>query len=272
VKYIHRKLQKRYDDSYDNWDERSALHHWALVCGASAMDGYLFNFVLDEMRLHHKQTPSDVAAWQQTLCHLISFMLRHGMPMERLNPRPGFHEEKKQARNSEEALLAALNSCAQTNESISNIEWLAPDSFGNWILTLQKQRTGGDNLLASSCLSYLNLQHCILNVKDFYRANFVKANLAGARLFYANLIMANLAGANLERAYLRWANLAGANLAGANLAGANLAGAHLEGAHLEGANLAGANLAGARLEGANLKGTILEGKVPIGSNEEVELE
>jgi len=36
------------------------------------MDEYLFNFVLDEMRLHHQQNPADVAAWQQTLCNLIN--------------------------------------------------------------------------------------------------------------------------------------------------------------------------------------------------------
>ena len=296
VKYIHRKLQKRYDDSYDNWDERAALHRWALVCGASAMDEYLFNFVLDEMRLHHKQTPSDVAAWQQTLCHLISFMLRHGMPMERLNPRPDFHEENKQARNAEETLLAALNACARLTEELSEIAWPSRDSFGTWISRLQGQRIGPD-VFCLNRLGFLQLQGCLLYFKDFYSANLERANLESASLPWANLEWArleeasleeaNLAKANLGGAHLERANLRGANLRWANLEGANLAGAHLEGAHLEGANLGGArlegarlegahlekaNLTGANLEGAKLKGTILEGKVPIGSNEEAELE
>ncbi|WP_052128421.1 hypothetical protein [Neosynechococcus sphagnicola] len=51
VQYIHRRLENRYKDSYEDWDERRALHRWALVCGASAMDEYLFKFVLDEIRL-----------------------------------------------------------------------------------------------------------------------------------------------------------------------------------------------------------------------------
>ena len=253
VQYIHRRLQDRYNDSYDNWDERSALHRWALVCGASAMDEYLFKFVLDEIHLHHQQNPDDVVDWQQTLCSLISFVIKHGMPMERLNPRPSFHKEKEQARNSEEALLAVLNSCARTNESISTIECLAEDSFGNWFLTLQKQRTSGDNVLALSCLSYLNLRNSTLMIKDFYDANFFKAYLEGANLAGSHLEVAILEKAILTEADLRWANLEGANLEEANLEGANLAGANLEGANLEGANLSKANL-----EGANLIGTILE--------------
>jgi len=281
VQYIHRKLQDRDNDSYDNWDERSALHRWALVCGASAMDGYLFNFVLDEMRLHHKQTPSDVAAWQQTLCHLISFMLRHGMPMERLNPRPNFHEENKQARNAEETLLAVLNVCARLTEKLSKIAWPSRDSFGTWISRLQGQRVGLD-MFCLNCLSFLQLQGCLLCFNDFYEANLEEANLEGADLERADLEGANLTGAQLGWANLGGANLTGANLEGANLEGANLTEANLEGANLEGASLEraslerasleGASLERASLEGANLKGTILEGKVPIGSNEEAELE
>jgi hypothetical protein len=271
VGYVHRKLKDRYNDSYENWDERTALHRWRLVCGASAMDEYLLNFILDEMRLHHKQTQDDIAAYQQTLCDLISFMLVKGMPMERLIPRLHFHEEKKQARNSEEALLAVLNSCAQVTESISNIEWPAHDSFGNWVLTLQKQRTGTENALALSCFSFLNLQNSILDVKDFYSANFFKANLKGVRLIYSTLIEANLQGANLGEANLGEANLAEANLEGANLEEANLREANLEGANLEWANLKGANLEGANLEGAslinaNLAGANLEGANLGGAN------
>jgi uncharacterized protein YjbI with pentapeptide repeats len=262
VDFIHRKLKDRYNDSYENWDERSALHRWTTVCGASVMDEYLFNFVLDEMRLHHKLNPGDVTAWQLTLCNLISLMLRQGMPMERLAPRLDFDEEKKQARNSEEALLAVLNSCARVNEFISNIEWLAPDSFGNWVLTLQKQRTADDNVLALSCFSYLNLEYCILDMHDFFRANFVKANLKGVHLYYSNLMRAGLVEANLQGAiilgaYLNGANIQRANLEGADLTKANLGRACLAEANLEGAILEEANLYMADLEEANLQGAKL---------------
>lgn len=279
VDFIHRKLKNRYNDSYENWDERSALHRWILVCGASVMDEYLFNFILDEMRLHHMQNPNDVVAWQQTLCDLISFMVQQGMPVERLSPRLSFHEEKKQARNSEEALLAVLNSCARVNKCVSKIKWLAPDSFGNWVLTLKKQRNSHENVLALSCFSYLNLEHCILDMQDFYfadfsyanltgaelydsiliGANFVEANLQGAGMFGANLLKVNMVDANLMDVNLHNANLIGARLQGANLEGAVLARANLEGANLVGANLINANLMGAQLIGANLQGAHLVG-------------
>jgi uncharacterized protein YjbI with pentapeptide repeats len=259
VRHIHDKLKDRFNDSYENWDERSALHRWASVCGASVMNEYLHTFVLDEMRLHHSQNPGYVAAWQQTLCDLISFMLRQGMPMERLNPRLDYHEEKKQARNSEEALLAVLNSCALVNERISNIEWLSLDSFGNWVLSLQKQRTGSDNVLALNCFSYLNLQNCILDAKDFYAANFLKANLTGVRLYFSILVRAVFIEANLQEADLRLANLDGAYLEDANLQRANLRQANLRQANLKSANLKGANLNGANFQGANLQRANLQG-------------
>jgi len=280
VQYIHRKLQDRYNDSYDsyeNWDERSALHRWALVCGPSAIDEYLFNFVLDEVRLHHQQNPSGVAAWQQTLCHLIGFMLRHGMPMERLTPRPDFQIENKQARNAEEALLAVLNACARSTHKLSEIEWPSPESFGTWISRLQGQRVDVNEFCLNR-LSFLQLQSCLLFLKDFFAANLQGANLQGAGLFGANLHMANLQGANLRganleeadlrRANLEEANLQGVNLRKANLERTNLCGANLEGANLEGANLHLANLEGANLEEANFKGTILEGKMPTNLNKE----
>lgn len=270
VRLIHRKLEERKNDPDDGWDEKEALKRWAIVCGASVMDNYIFRFVIDEIRL---QNISDVRNWQQTLCHLIGFMLRHGMPMERLSPRLDFKEENRQARNAEEALLAVLNACARMTQQVSEIKWHSPEVFGAWISRLQGQRVSA-NVFCLHCLSFFNLQNCILFFKDFYEANLertyfvlaylVRSNLVGANLERANLERATLAGANLERSYLVGANLERAslewvNLAGANLAGANLAGANLTGANLERANLIGANLEGANLERANLKETILEG-------------
>ncbi|PZV19331.1 MAG: hypothetical protein DCF22_00165 [Leptolyngbya sp.] len=276
VQYIHHRLQNRGKDRYDNWDEHSALYQWALVCGASVMDEYLFNFVLDEMRLHYQQNPGDVAAWQQTLCNLIGFMLWHGMPMERLNPRPDFQTENKQARNAEEALLAVLNTCARLTQELSEIEWSSETSFGSWISRLQGQRVDA-TVFCLKCLSFLPLQNCLLAFKDFVNANLERANLRGAELFGANLEGASLQEANLEGANLQGANLRGAELFRAKLLGANLERANLEGAslteaNLEGASLEGASLEGASLEGANLRGTILEGKVQIASTEEADPE
>ena len=290
VRLIHKKLEARKNDPDEGWDEREALMRWANLCRASAMDEYLFDFVLDEMRLHECL---DVAEWQQTLCHLINFMLRHGMPMERLNPRPDFHQANQRARNAEEALLVVLNACARVTKNISQIEWYSPEAFGTWISRLQGQRVDLDvKVFCLNYLGFLDLQDCILYFKDFYKANLVGANLERANLERANFSRANLKGANFKGANLKRANLKGAilvraiferaifvraNLKGAilirvNLKGASLKGANLERANLRGANLYRANLEGANLEGvrnyesanfkgANLTGTVLEGKV-----------
>ncbi|MEH1785419.1 MAG: pentapeptide repeat-containing protein [Nostoc sp.] len=241
VRLIYKKLKDRQNDPDEGWDERKALKRWAILCGASPMDEYLFKFVADEMLL---QNVSDVENWQQTLWHLIGFMLRHGMPMERLTPRPDFQEENRQARNAEEALLAVLNACARVTEIVSKIQWHTPEAFGIWISRLQGQRiTTNTDVFCLNCLSFLDLQGCVLVFKDIVQANLERANLKGA----------NLEGTNLEGANLVRANLEGTNLEGANLEGTNLEGANLEDANLEDANLARANLAQANLERANLK-------------------
>lgn len=257
VRLIHKKLKDRLDDPDEGWDEREALKRWAILCGASPMDEYLFKFVADEMSL---QNPSDVSNWQQTLCHLIGFMLRHGMPMERLNPRPDFQEENRQARNAEEALLAVLNACARVTKIVSKIQWYTPEAFGIWISRLRGQRPYYyDDVFCLNLLSFLDLHNCIFACQDFLFANLVGAYLVGANLVEANLVEANLEGANLEGANLVVANLVGANLEGANLVRANLEGANLVGAYLVGAYLVGANLVGANLVGAYLVRAYLEG-------------
>lgn len=306
VKYIHRKLADRHKDAYEDWDERRALHRWALLCGATAMDKYLFVFILDEMRLCHQQNPTDVIAWQQTLCQLINLMLKHGMPMERLNPRPDFQTENQQARHAEEALLVVLNSCAQLTKKASKIKEPDIGSFGILISRLQGQRLEPDIPLHFSCLSNLDLSGSILAYRDligadfmwsnlshsnlraaqlgfahFYRATLIRTDLSSAILRHADLARANLEsakllGANLMHAFLNSANLKKANLNIANLQWTNLQRANLQGADLEGANLFNANLRNASLERANLEranlnwanleGANLENAILVGTN------
>ncbi|MBE9116671.1 pentapeptide repeat-containing protein [Lusitaniella coriacea LEGE 07157] len=262
VRTIHYELEERKKNWRKSYDERQALIDWATLCGASAMDEYLFEFVVAEIRL---QDLEEVKGWQKMLCGLIEVMLVNGMPMEGLKERPNFHEEMRQARNAEEALLVVLNACARVTQERSKIQWSAPEAFGAWLSRLRGQRTSWENGLALQCLSFLDLSKSVLLGKDLYQANLEGAKLERANLGGANLGRANLGVANLGRAILAGAILEGANLEGANLEGANLRGAILEGANLAGANLAGANLAGAKLGwanlgGANLEGTILEGK------------
>jgi len=279
------------------WDECDALKHWAQVCGPSPISEFLYKFLMNELRLRKTRS---VQQNQTCFTELFSYVLRHGMPMELL-PVQSFRVARFQSRNSEEALLVALNACARVTERISMIEHPDPTAFGTWFKRIQGQRSGPESVLAARCLSLLNLQHVMIYVADLYGscvrdsnlqrilatfacltqadlegatlqeaklegANLGQANLQGANLEGAILARANLAAANLERAILEGAILARANLAGANLEGAILEGAILEGANLEGAILEGAILEGASLEGANLEGAILEGASLEGAN------
>ncbi|MEQ8996275.1 MAG: pentapeptide repeat-containing protein [Coleofasciculus sp. B1-GNL1-01] len=247
VRYIHRKLEARDDDPYEDWDERRALHRWALVCGSTAMDKYLFEFVLDEMRLHYQVKPEDVANWQDTLCHLIGFMLKHGMPMEKLEPRPNFQEENRQARNAEEALLAVLNSCARLTEKCSEIKWHSEDAFGNWISRLQGQEICSD-VLCPNLLSFLDLRRVNLEGVNLEGVDFEMANLEEA-----NLEEANFRGANLERVNFRNANLEGVNFRRVNLERVDFRGSNLEWVNFEMANLERVNFRNANLEEATFR-------------------
>ncbi|MDY7050196.1 MAG: pentapeptide repeat-containing protein [Microcystis panniformis WG22] len=255
VKQIHRKLQDSEDDYDNDYDPRQALIAWATLCGPRAIDEYLFSFILNQMQL---QSPDEVKQWQKTLGDLIKYLLDKGMPMENLTNRPNFQEEMRQARNAEEALLAVFNACGRVTKEIFPIQWPSPEAFGNWLARLQGQRINYGPMFVLDCLSFLDLQNCLLINRDLYRANLVEANLAGANLAGANLAGANLAGANLYQANMVGANLYEANLYEANLGRANLYGANLGEANLDGAYLAEANLQWAYLDGAYLDGAYLE--------------
>jgi uncharacterized protein YjbI with pentapeptide repeats len=281
VKQIHRKLQDSENDYDNGYYPRQALIAWATLCGPTAIDEYLFSFIVNQMQL---QSRYEVKQWQKTLGDLIEYLLVKGMPMEGLKNRPNFQEEMRQARNAEEALLAVFNACGRVTEEIFPIQWPSPEAFGNWLARLQGQRIDFEPMFVLNCLSFLDLQNCLLIHRDLYRANLERANLEranlyGAYLYGANLERANLKGANLYmanleranlyraylyraylyRAYLERANLERANLYSANLERANLYMANLERANLERANLKRANLYEANLYGAYLAGAYLEG-------------
>jgi hypothetical protein len=244
------------------WDENEALQRWIALCGIKPMDKYLFNFVCDEMRLRDVE---QVHQWQKTLASLIEYLLEQGMPMERITPRLPYHDETRQARHAEEALLATLNACARVTQQLSKIQWPSPSAFGEWVYRIQGQSPSVDRVLFVECLSFLDLHDCQLRVRNFQCANFCGANLENANLedadlMDANLTKANLEGANLNNAYLAGACLEQANLKGATLKASSFYYANLKQTHFEGANLKQADLEGADIEGADFSGAITDGK------------
>ena len=255
---IHKQLKNRDEDPDEGWDEKQALTRWIINCGMSAIDEYLFKFICDEIALYKTEI---VKQWQETLNKLISFMLRQGLPMERINPRPDYQGECRQGRNTEEALLIVVNACARRTKEISKINWQSKFSFGKWLSRLQNHAADDDKIIINQCLNWLDLEGAYLVRANLEGAILVRANLRGAILEGAHLKGAHLVMANLVRVNLKGAILEGAILKGAHLERANLEGANLEGANLEGANLKGSNLDWANLEGANLRGAILEGAI-----------
>ncbi len=301
VRTIHKKLIARKSDPDDGCDEREALQRWVVLCGLTTMDEYLFNFIVDEVRLQHQTSTTEVCEWQKTFCSLIGFMLRHGLPLERLSPRPSYQEEFRQALNAEDSLLAMIGAFQRITQEVSHIVFPTPDAFGILLARLRGQRAGVSNPICFHCLSYLNLSDCNLVLRDLVGANLSvsilsqtnlnaadlrnadlsdsdlsDSNLSGANLSGADLRNADLSGADLSEAYLSKANLNEAYLSEADLTGAylneadlivaNLSGADLSGADLSGADLSGANLSKADLSGADLSGTDLSGADLSGAN------
>jgi uncharacterized protein YjbI with pentapeptide repeats len=249
---LAKELAAREDDPEAGWDERQALVHWAEFAGPTQMDPDLFAFVQREVA---RKDDGVAADWQRCLVRLLGFVCGYDWPMERLVGRVRtFAEQRHQARNAEEALLAALYACAARTGQASEMSWPFATSMGNLLRRLQGQRKGPGNVLALHCLGYLDLLGQSLPLADL-----LDANLEGAILRDADLEGAILRGANLERAILRDADLRGANLERAGLEGANLERANLERAGLEGANLERAILRGAKLQGADLRGARLQG-------------
>jgi uncharacterized protein YjbI with pentapeptide repeats len=252
VRLIHKKLISRKSDPDEGCDEREALHRWVVLCSLTTMDEYLFNFIMDEVRLHYQLSSAEVCEWQQTFCSLIGFMLCHGLPMERLIPRPIYQEEFRQALNAEDSLLAVLGAFQRITQEISNIEFPTLNAFGLLLSRLRGQRTSSVNPLSFHCLSHLNLSGCNLAFRDLHNADLIGANLSGTHLIGANLIGANLSEADLSEANLSGTHLSRANLSRANLSRADLSEANLSEANLSEANLSRAYLSKAYLSKANL--------------------
>nr|VFK54208.1 MAG: Pentapeptide repeat-containing protein [Candidatus Kentron sp. TUN]VFK56313.1 MAG: Pentapeptide repeat-containing protein [Candidatus Kentron sp. TUN] len=220
------------------WDERQALAHWAGICGPTAMDQYLHEFIKREVAL---RPDSEYRDWQRTLCRLIESAANYGMPMERLGLN-SFAEMLRQSRNAEEGLLALHMACGSLTKAVIEIQWRSSTTFGAWFKRLQGQRAGPENTLAHSCLEYLNLAGCVLDFMDLFAARLNGADLRGA----------SLEGAILWNAQCHETNLLGANLVGANLRDADLSKADLSKADLREANFSGADFLYANLADADL--------------------
>lgn len=289
IERIVRELDRRSRSADEGWDEKDALRHWVQICGPSPISSYLHAFLLSEVKLRDSVELSD---WQGCLTNLLGYLLRQGLPMEQLQ-LPSFRDALFQARNAEEALLVALNSCARVTGRVSALVPPDPTAFGAWFRRIQGQRTGPEPSLAARCLSHLDLTGSALDISDFYGADLSHTDLRGAHLNLAcfgraDLSHSRLVGARLFRAFFEDAKLDEAGLAvgqiaekGARRSRRGAAGAPpgdqpdltaakfrravLERADLREANLRRTNLQGADLRGADLRNADLRDAVYSGA-------
>lgn len=266
VQHMQEELDRRENSYHSGWDERDALSHWTNLCGPVAVDGYLISYLRTELKT---SSVSEVERWQLMLSRLVMWVIRNGMPIERLDPRPPYNDEVRQARNAEEALVATLNACALRTERLSEMAWVTSTSLGEQISRLEGQRRGSETPLILTCLSLITMNKCILNHRDLYSADlsksdlseaqFVRANLGKANLYRANLQGANLEGAIFEEADLQWTNLEKAKLTYTKMAKAQLIGSVLKGTIITDVDLREADLSRTDLQGAELRHVDLSG-------------
>jgi uncharacterized protein YjbI with pentapeptide repeats len=279
VKRIDEELKSHHNDPDRGWDERHALADWAELCGATAIDNYLFEFIKNEVA---RSEMDSIKVWQQNFVRLIESAVKHGMPMEKLTLKT-FQQMLQQSRNAEEALLAVHYACAAQTKTVIEIDWGTNLACGEWLKRLQGQRDFSGSKLIFDCLAYLdlsyqqlsfsdfscanlqgvNLQKAMLDLTNLWNTNLRETNLRGASFWMANLREADLQYADLEdaelaEAFLQDANLEGANLRDAYLREADLRRAHLWKAHLQDVDLERADLRGANLGEADLRGAYFE--------------
>ncbi len=195
---------KRREESYESgWDKVDALKYWTELCGKTQIDGYLRNFINNEVASEYKKSEKEVAIWQNRIAELFAQVLRHSMPIERIDPemRKTFKEDVQLAKNAEETLLVTLNACSMKIGKITD-----EDIF--------KASNNENSALLNDWLRWV---HTSISRDSFLHLPLSKINLSEANLSEANLSEANLSGANLNEARLSFANLIGTNLNGVNL-------------------------------------------------------
>ncbi len=275
VEEIHdeRRRNRERGGSYGH-DLEDALRIWAKTCGPSAMDGDVFEFFADEIRIRNEERDC-AESWKETFAELIRYVLREGMPIHNLDEALDYRTEKEWARNAEEALLAVVHACrlalldrvAEDDReaglhAVSVLDDLPESAAGDWIQRLQTPpsehwRSLYRGFLQSVVWESSDLSGSILYGANLQRTNLREAELSGTGLLYGNLERVDLTGADLTEADLRKANLHGADLLGANFQRADLRVTNLREADLQGTDFHGTNLRGANLRGVDLRMTDL---------------
>ena len=239
---IHEERVRNRSNRRRGLSVEDALVRWIEITGPTALDYDLLAFLKREVSL--RLTPEVAEEWRKTFAELFGDQLNHGLPLHR-QQLPTFQEMARQARNAEEALLAAHYCSASAARTRSTIQW--PDQSAIRDLLGRLDQSSGFAGVGRSCLGWLDASNQDLYWAMLNGADLEMAVLKGARFFHANCARAILVGADLEGANLRSAVFLSADLRGASFRNAQLFRATLDGANFEGVDLEGADLGSASL-------------------------
>jgi uncharacterized protein YjbI with pentapeptide repeats len=249
------RISKGRRDNADFYSDQQALADWARLTSSQAISMELLRFLRDDVALHPIEA---VEVWQPTLTSLFNLELRNGFPLAAL-ASDCFREAERRSRNSEEALLAALNACARVTKGRVVVEWPDLISAGDMLHRLRRQRDFLQPTVMLACLEGVTLEGQNLYCQDLFGANLSMADLTRAHMTVAHVNDANLSGVSLQEAQLWSTFFVHTNFSGADLSRADLTHSFLIEANLSDANLSGADLTGADLREADFSGADLSG-------------
>jgi hypothetical protein len=154
-----RAIGEIHDDRADKtrrrrpWSEEAALIEWCRMTGPAPLDVYLLEFMGRETGVEREESQDGLVTldrWRQTFADLLTYELHNGLPMHALG-LSNFHDMTRQARNAEEALLAAHLCCASASETASVIDWPNCRAIHDLLDRLKQGRTWS---LSSLCLGW----------------------------------------------------------------------------------------------------------------------
>jgi len=238
------------------WSTTDALVYWAETSGPTALSENIHIFLRSEVML---LTKTQTLRAQSFFTVLLNHVLKFGMPIEKINKIKTFHDALHNSRNSEEALLAALNAAARANKAITKLDHPDATTFGSWFKRIQKQRSGPESCLAASCLSWLDLSYTNLDFADLYGADISYSNLSNVQGFRIILSEATADHANFQDAIFTEGYLSYSSFISANFQNAILAKADFEDSNCVKANFMKADVNFATFEEAALRGALFRG-------------
>jgi ectoine hydroxylase-related dioxygenase (phytanoyl-CoA dioxygenase family) len=191
-----------------------ALDNWVYICGPKPISANMRKFLVSEV------ASRNAGALQHKLAELFSDVMENGTPVPEDQPP---RERLKQVRNAEEALLVALNACAQSTRKRSEVSWPKKTHFGDWFRRILGQKPDRDpKVIAAACLSFMDFSGQILHNIELAQCDLRHSKFCNIEAYFGSFKGADLTGADFEKSVLTSSSFQEAILTETNFAGADL--------------------------------------------------